>query len=240
MSAISQAIANGAVTFDPRAVPIVGTGAHLPAVALHRLTAESLKQRFASPPEWTPEVLREASFSQREQANAAVLLPLVMRDELTVLLTQRTLHLTTHAGQIAFPGGKVDVDDADDTATALRETHEEVGLRAEYIQVIGKLPPYVTGTHFVISPVVALIQPDFELNLNPNEVAQAFEVPLSFLMNPTNHNEHAMHFQGTERRWFSMPYDANASSEAIDVQAEHFIWGATAGMLRNFYRFLIA
>lgn len=225
--------------FDPRQVPVVGTGAHLPPIPANQLTPQALRQRFESPPLWTPEVVRETSFSQRERANASVLLPLVMRDVLTVLLTQRTLHLSTHGGQIAFPGGKADETDADEVATALRETYEEVGLAPAFVHVIGTLPHYITGTHFVISPVVALVEPGFELNINPHEVAQAFEVPLAFLMNPANHNEHAFEWQGAQRRWFSMPYPALADEVTPDP-LDHFIWGATAGMLRNFYRFLSA
>lgn len=222
--------------FDPHHIPIVGTGAHLPAVPANRLTPQALRQRFEAPPLWTPEVVRETSFSQRERANASVLLPLVMRDELSVLLTQRTLHLSTHGGQIAFPGGKADATDADEVATALRETQEEVGLAPEYVQVIGTLPHYITGTHFVVSPVVALVDPNFALHINHHEVAHVFEVPLSFLMNPANHNEHTFDWQGAQRRWFSMPYQDPLTPD----QPEHFIWGATAGMLRNFYRFLSA
>lgn len=222
--------------FDPRHIPIIGTGAHLPAVSADRLTPLALRERFAAPPIWTPEVVRETSFSQRERANASVLLPLVMRDELSVLLTERTLHLSTHGGQIAFPGGKEDPTDADAIATALRETQEEVGLAPEFIKVIGQLPHYITGTHFVVSPVVALVDPNFALEINVHEVAHVFEVPLSFLMNPANHNEHAFEWQGAHRRWFSMPYQDPLTPDS----PEHFIWGATAGMLRNFYRFLSA
>ncbi len=222
--------------FDPRLIPILGTGLHLPAVPAHRMTPQGLREHFAAPPIWTPEVVRETSFSQRARSSASVLLPLVMRDELSVLLTERSLHLSTHGGQIAFPGGKADALDADEVATALRETQEEVGLAPEFVQVIGKLPHYITGTHFVISPVVALVDPDFTLHINPDEVAHVFEVPLSFLMNPAHHNEHAFDWQGARRRWFSMPYQDPLTPE----RPEHFIWGATAGMLRNFYRFLSA
>lgn len=222
--------------FDPRRVPIIGTGAHLPVVPANRMTPQALRERFVAPPIWTPEVVRETSFSQRERANASVLLPIVMRDELSVLLTERTLHLSTHAGQIAFPGGKADALDPDAIATALRETQEEVGLAPEFVQVIGTLPHYVTGTQFVISPVVALVDPGFVLQINQDEVAHVFEVPLAFLMNPAHHQEHVFDWQGTQRRWFSMPYQDPLAPE----RPEHFIWGATAGMLRNFYRFLSA
>ncbi|MEI8324461.1 MAG: CoA pyrophosphatase, partial [Betaproteobacteria bacterium] len=123
---------------------------------------------------------------------------------------------------------------ADAAATALREAHEEVGLAPQFIQVIGHLPTYVTGSAFVITPVVALVHPGFTLKANPIEVDDVFEVPLEFLMNPANHRRHEVAWQNTTRQWFSMPY--------LDPQTgkEHFIWGVTAGMLRNFYCFLAA
>jgi 8-oxo-dGTP pyrophosphatase MutT (NUDIX family) len=222
--------------FDPRKVPVTRTGADMPKVPSEVMSPQALRARFATPPQWSPEVLRESSFSQRKLAHASVLVPLVMRDELHVLLTQRTMHMSTHSGQIAFPGGKADDNDADAVATALRETYEEVGIEASYIEVIGSMPTYLTGTQFVITPVVALLQPDFKLQLNTHEVAHAFEVPLSFLMNPANHHEHVFEWQGARRKWFSMPYPDTAAPNG----KEHFIWGATAGMLRNFYRFLSA
>jgi 8-oxo-dGTP pyrophosphatase MutT (NUDIX family) len=159
----------------------------------------------------------------------------------TVLLTRRAAHMKTHSGQIAFPGGKVDPEDANMQATALREAEEEVGLAARHVQVIGELPIYITGTSFWVTPVIGLVSPDFELRLNTDEVADVFEVPLSFLMNPANHRRHAFDWQGARRQWFSMPYEERRTAPNGQVQTvEHFIWGATAGMLRNFYRFLAA
>jgi 8-oxo-dGTP pyrophosphatase MutT (NUDIX family) len=222
--------------FDPRKVPVTRTGADMPAIPTQTMLPQALRERFVNQPTWSPEILRESSFTQRQIANASVLLPLVMRDELHVLLTQRTMHMSTHGGQIAFPGGKADEDDVDAVATALRETFEEVGIAASHIEIIGSMPTYMTGTQFVITPVVALLQPDFELQLNTDEVAHVFEVPLSFLMNPANHHEHVFEWQGARRKWFSMPYPDTAAPNG----KEHFIWGATAGMLRNFYRFLEA
>ncbi len=163
---------------------------------------------------------------------AAVLVPIVMREQPTVLLTERTMHLSTHSGQIAFPGGKADDEDADPCATALREAKEEIGLDASFVQVLGFLPHYTTGTSFMITPVVALLEPGFTLTPNAYEVADVFEVPLEFLMNPTHHRRHAFEWQGVRREWFSMPYQ--------DESTQRFIWGATAGMLRNFYRLLSA
>lgn len=222
--------------FDPRRVPVVpgAASAGLGAVPLDRLTPEGMRRRFAHPPVWTPEVVRERVFAERAPAPAAVLLPLVMRERLHVLLTQRTAHLSTHSGQIAFPGGKVDATDADAVAAALRETEEETGLGASHIEVLGTLPQYVTGTRFFITPVVALVCPGFVLRPNPQEVDDVFEVPLDHLMNPENHRQHALEWQGETRYWYSMPY------EDEEAGRERFIWGATAGMLRNFYRMLSA
>ena len=209
----------------------------LPAVPPERLNPQALRARFAAPPRWVPEVVREPKFSERPPADAAVLVPLILRGEgLSVLLTQRTAHLPTHAGQIAFPGGKVDAEDSSVSAAALREAHEEVGLLPRHVEVIGQLPVYITGTGFHVTPVVALVQPPFSLEPNPGEVDAVFEVPLAFLMNPANHRRHAFDWQGRQRQWFSMPY--LQADEAGEV--ERFIWGATAGMLRNFYRFLLA
>lgn len=218
--------------FDPRQVPVIGTDSHLPAVPAAGQTPQALRARFAHPPLWQPEVRKEARFAPRTPAHAAVLVPLVLREELTVLLTQRTEQLSTHSGQVAFPGGRQDPEDADATATALREAQEEVGLDPGQVEVLGSLPVYETGTAFMVTPVVALVQPDAALHPNPYEVADVFEVPLRFLLDPAHHQRHRLHWQGLEREWFSMPY--------LDAGRERYIWGATAGMLRNFYRFMVA
>lgn len=219
--------------FDPRQVPIIGIDSHLPVVEASAQTASALRQRFASPPaHWEPEVRAEKRFSEREPALAAVLVPIVLRDEPMVLLTERTLHLSSHSGQVAFPGGRTDPEDGSPVATALREAWEEVGLESRYVEVLGCLPVYTTGSAYIVSPVVALVQPDCVLRPNPHEVADVFEVPLAFVMNPANHRRHALEWQGVRREWFSMPYQA--------ADKNHYIWGATAGMLRNFYRFLRA
>jgi 8-oxo-dGTP pyrophosphatase MutT (NUDIX family) len=218
--------------FDPRKVPVIRHDGHLQAVDESRLTPQALRQRFARPPEWQPEVVRERRFTDREPALAAVLVGIVMRSQPTILLTQRTAHLSTHSGQVAFPGGKVDETDANVAATALREAQEEVGLDPGHVEVLGSLSEYITGTAFIVTPVVALIHPDHVITPNPDEVAQVFEVPLAYLMNPAHHRRHALEAEGVRREWFSMPY--------LDHGTEHFIWGATAGMLRNLYRFLSA
>lgn len=218
--------------FDPLQVPVVQVDHDLPRVALAQMEPVALRQRFVAPPVWAPEMVSEPRFSSRPPLAASVLVPLVMRDRLMVLLTQRTAHLSSHSGQIAFPGGKADPDDTDATATALREAQEEVGLDPAAVEVLGTLPIYTTGSAFHITPVVALVQPDIVLAPNAYEVADVFEVPLDFLMNPAHHRHHAIDWQGARRHWLSMPYD--------DAGQQRFIWGATAGMLRNFYRFLLS
>jgi 8-oxo-dGTP pyrophosphatase MutT (NUDIX family) len=219
-------------TIDPRTVPVIQVDSHLPPVEHPKLQADALRARFAAPPVWQPEFLAEKKFMDRQPMPAAVLLPIVQRLEPSVLLTLRTPHLSTHSGQIAFPGGKVDETDADAAAAALREAQEEIGLTADFVEVLGELPVYITGSAFHITPVVALISPGFVLKPNPYEVADVFEVPLAYLMNPAHHRHHQVDWQGVQRQWLSMPYQ--------DAHTERFIWGATAGMLRNFYRFLRA
>ena len=226
--------------FDPRSIPVLGIDDHLAGVDLANLTPEALRQRFLQPPVWTPEHSIEKKFEDRQPARAAVLIPLVMREELCLLLTERASTLSTHSGQVAFPGGRTDDSDVDAVDTALREAHEEVGLARERVEVLGVLPIYVTGTAYIITPVVALVQPGFVLQPNPDEVADVFEVPLSYLMNPANHQRHEFEFDGITRQWLSMPYVERLADTSGDQTKERYIWGATAGMLRNLYRFLAA
>jgi 8-oxo-dGTP pyrophosphatase MutT (NUDIX family) len=221
---------------DPRSVPVTGRDSHLASVGNERLTAAWLRERFAALPEWTPEQHGDGLlFEGTERMHASVLVPLVDRpDGLTVLLTQRTAHLRDHAGQISFPGGRAEPEDVDAVATALREAHEEVGLAAHRVEVIGALPLYQTVTNYDVTPVVGLVHPPFELALDPHEVAEAFEVPLGFLMAPMHHHRHVFEHEGYQREFLSMPFPRP------DGQGDYFIWGATAAMLRNFYRLLIA
>ncbi len=219
--------------FDPANQPWVVEAAGLPALSNAQLTPSALRVRFQAPPVWAPEVADENRrvFRGRENlVSAAVLVPLVMRPQgLQVLLTQRTAHLHDHAGQIAFPGGRAEAGDADIVATALRETEEETGVAREHVDVLGALPEYLTATGFRVTPVVGLAVPEFTLAHDPFEVAEVFEVPLEFLMNPANHRLHsATMVDGVPRRYYSIPFQ------------NRFIWGATAGMLRNLYHMLRA
>ena len=154
---------------------------------------------------------------------AAVLIPIVDHAEPTVLLTQRSPNLADHAGQIAFPGGKIEVNDATPRDTALREAEEEIGLNRRFVEPLGYLGVYGTSFGFRILPTVALVKPGFSLQINHSEVDDTFEVPLSFLMNPQNHQIHSKEFRGMERSYYAMPF------------AERYIWGATAGILRVLY-----
>jgi 8-oxo-dGTP pyrophosphatase MutT (NUDIX family) len=222
---------------DPRRVPVAGVDSHLPPLPSARLDLPRLRERFAAGEPFEPEHPGDGKpFEGRSAAAAAVLVPLVRRKHgLEVLLTRRTDHLRDHAGQISFPGGRSEPGDDGPVGTALREAHEEVGLAPAHVEVIGTLPAYTTVTHFVVTPVVALVEPRFELALDPFEVAEAFEVPLAWLMNPAHHHRHRFEFDGGERQFLSMPWHALGPDGA---SREYFIWGATAAMLRNLYRFL--
>ncbi len=160
---------------------------------------------------------------------AAVLVPLVKRaDGVTVLLTQRTDDMPSHAGQVAFPGGRRQAEDADAIATALRETEEEVGLERRFVDVIGTLDRYRTGTSYEITPVVGMVEPGFTTRADPREVAAIFEVPLDHFLDDQNHRIDSRVWQGRERRYYAMPY------------GDRYIWGATAGMLKNLQYVLTA
>ena len=160
---------------------------------------------------------------------AAVLVPLVRRDEgLHVILTRRTDHLSDHAGQISFPGGRQEDHDNTLEETALRETEEEIGLSRTHIELVGRLDDYYTVTGYRVTPVVGLITPPFDLAPDAHEVAEVFEVPLEFIVEPQNQKLQTVTFEGAKRRYFAIPYQ------------EYYIWGATAGMLVNFSEVLKA
>jgi 8-oxo-dGTP pyrophosphatase MutT (NUDIX family) len=225
-------------SFDAQAIPIHEVCEGQVKVAKHALDPSSLRNRFQNPPVWQPEITDEnrhviaADIIARRQAagkitHAAVLIPLILREEgLSVLLTQRTDHLHDHAGQISFPGGRIDPGDVNPDDTALRESEEEIGLDRAAVEIIGQLPQYLTVSGYSVTPIVGLVKPQAEYVLDAFEVADVFEVPLHFLMDPANHQVRVWESDQGSRRFYSMPYE------------NRFIWGATAGMLRNLYHLL--
>ena len=232
-SAIPTPVPAARPPFDPEAAPIVGTASGA-ALGADVLSAERLRNAFRAPKDWQPERSDESRKPRlRNGATglvpASVLVPIVMRDDgLTVLLTERTAHLNDHAGQVSFPGGSAEPEDVDAVATALRESEEEIGLDRAHVEVIGRLPDYPTITGFNVAPIVALVSPSFTLVLDAFEVAEAFEVPLAFLFDPSNHERREIEMDGHVRHFLAMPHGS------------HFIWGATAAMLRNLYLFVAA
>jgi 8-oxo-dGTP pyrophosphatase MutT (NUDIX family) len=224
--------------FDAQAIPIHEVCDHQDRIPADSLKPEALRARLQSQPNWEPEITDEnrhviaADIIARRQAagkvtRAAVLIPLILREEgLSVLLTQRTEHLRDHAGQISFPGGRMDAEDSSPDDTALRESEEEIGLDRERVEIIGHLPEYLTVSGYSVTPVVGLVKAQAEYVLDEFEVADVFEVPLSFLVDPANHQVRLWQSEQGSRRFYSMPYQ------------NRFIWGATAGMLRNLYHLL--
>jgi len=216
--------------FDPTQLPVAGLAGEAP-IAPERLLPDALRARFAQTRPWDAETSQEAVGLTQPFRRASVLVPLVERpDGVTVLLTRRTDHLSSHAGQISFPGGRAEEFDSSPIETALRETEEEIGLHRRHIEIIGVLPEHSTISAYRVTPVVALVKPPFELVPDPGEVAEAFEVPLGFLMDGLNHQRREIELPqnaGT-RAFYSMPYE------------HYFIWGATAAMLRNLFHFLRA
>jgi len=190
-----------------------------------------LRRRFAGGRVVTPIATGDGHpWRQTEELRpAAVLVPVMRRDAgLTILLTRRTDHLYDHAGQISFPGGRSEARDESPAATALRETFEEIGLPHSHVEVLGLLPVYSTVTGYRVTPVVGLVSPPPAFSLDAFEVAEAFEVPLTFFLDPGNHQRNTLQYQGRTRHYYAMPYE------------NRYIWGATAGMLMNLYAFLTA
>lgn len=225
--------------------PVTKVDTDLPVLPERCLNEEFIRQSFAcSDVPWSQIPIYKGipAYNGKPVREAAVLMPILSDhtkkdSELEVLLMRRSAHLKDHAGQVSFPGGKVDANDLNEVATALRETHEEVGIRPESIEVLGAMPAHETGTAFRIVPVVGIIQGSPFLQLNREEVESAFTVPLSYLMNPSHHRWHEYLMStddGKERllKWLSIEYQYQGES--------YFIWGATAAMLRNLYSYLMA
>jgi 8-oxo-dGTP pyrophosphatase MutT (NUDIX family) len=232
---VATSVPSRPLILQPRSVPVIGRDGHLPALSAVQLTAEAVRLRLQSGGAYPVPIAGDGGGvdqAGRMPAPAAVLVGLVSRAQgLSVLLTRRTEHLKHHAGQISFPGGRQEPGDADETAAALREAQEEIGLLPECVEVLGRMPVYTTVTKFMVTPVVALIPPDVALQPQPSEVAEIFEVPLAFLMNPASHHRHRFEANGVQREFLSMPWSSPEGRE-------YFIWGATAAMLRNFYHLL--
>ena len=198
------------------------------ALAFRRRVEEALAgcdEQLRAPEDRTP--IKDLAWHEGEVLHlkdAAVLIPIVDRgNEASVILTQRTHHLASHAGQIAFPGGKLDAEDASAEMAALREADEEIGLKADFVDIYGQMRPYISSTGYRIFPILSTVRQGFDLVLNPCEVSHVFEVPLRFLMDPANHHKKSAEWRGKTRHYFAMPY------------GEHYIWGVTAGILRNLY-----
>jgi 8-oxo-dGTP pyrophosphatase MutT (NUDIX family) len=187
--------------------------------------AERLHVEPPTGPATGEQVLNPGLFTEGDGfRDAAVLVPVVAHETgLTALLTLRTPHLAVHAGQIAFPGGKIEASDKGPGAAALREAREEIGLDPASVAIVGYLDRYLTGTGYRITPVVGRVLPDPMLALNPQEVQEAFEVPLTFLMDPQNHHRSSRFFMGRERHFYEMPFEGR------------YIWGITAGIIRGLY-----
>jgi len=215
---------------DPQRLPVDAIAGE-PALAPERLDAAWLRARLAHPLAWDPELPEDLRARFPELRRAAVLIPLVRRPSgLTVLLTQRTAHLSNHGGQVSFPGGRAEDLDSSPIETALRETEEEIGLARRHIEIVGVLPDHVTASSYIVTPVIGLVTPPFALVAESNEVAEIFEVPLGFLMDGMNHQRMSFDLPNGEgrRSFYAMPYE------------RFFIWGATAGMLRNLFHLLRA
>lgn len=224
---------------DPQSVPVVGIDSHLPALGVGQLIPVAIATQLQRSEGWQAPLGADAGVFSPEHPQptpAAVLLALIERaGGLTVLLTQRTAHLRAHAGQVSFPGGRLEASDADVTAAALREAAEEVGLDPTLAEVLGRMPSYRTVTGFEVTPVVALLREPPPFRPDPSEVQEVFEVPLAFLMNPAHHRRHSFASGEVNRQFLSIPWLGRGQA---GHERDFFIWGATAAMLRNFYHLL--
>lgn len=216
--------------FDPSSQPWQVADQGLSALGQPWFEPEPFRRLWSAIPGWQQDAKSGGADLRSAGREAAVLIPLVARPEgLRVMLTQRTAHLRDHAGQISFPGGSIEAEDAGPVDAALREAFEETGLPRAHVEVLGTMPKYGTGTGFAVTPIVGLVSPGFALIPDAFEVAEVFETPMEFLMNPANHRLYqACLPDGRQRQYFAMPWEG------------HFIWGATAGMLRNLYRTLLS
>ncbi len=225
---------SSAPDFDPKTQPVIALE---PAdkLSTHVLELDFIRRAFTQPVDWQVDPLFTDAFASQGPVppgfrQAAVLMPLVQRDTgVNVIFTRRAAHLSDHAGQVSFPGGCIEISDQDAIVAALRETEEEIGVGLQFIELMGTQPSLMTTTRFQMQPVVGALRPGFELRADPNEVAEIFEVPLSVLMDPGQHSLHrTAALDNADRHYFSMTWQS------------HFIWGATAALVRNFYRFLVA
>lgn len=221
--------------FDPQTQPIVPLSDILLPLHNEAMQLDFILEAFKTPIDWQVEPIFTESFQADSLdligiVQAAVFVPLVQRSNgLHLLFTRRASHLYDHAGQICFPGGRIEETDSDAVAAALRETHEEIGVSPEYIQLIGTQPGFLTSTRFTMKPVIGFVRSGFIIRPDLTEVAEVFEVPLSFLMDPSHHFLHRANLpDGGHRFYFSMPWN------------DYFIWGATAALIRNLYHFLSA
>lgn len=220
--------------FDPLVQPVVPSEV-MPPLSAATLQLDFISSAFSRPIEWQVEPVFSDSFQadslgSQDVIQAAVFFPLVQRESgLHVLFTRRASHLYDHAGQISFPGGRIEPSDRDAVAAALRETHEEIGVSSDFIQLIGTQPGFLTSTGFTMKPVIGVIRPGFTIRPDETEVAEVFEVPLSVLMDTSQHRLHQAQLPGGGHRfYFSISWKS------------YFIWGATAALIRNFYHFLAA
>ncbi len=220
--------------FDPTAQPVVQCAA-LPGLPAECLRLDYIRGAFQRPVDWQVEPLFTDSFSPgvlgpSGARRAAVLMPLVQREHgLHVVFTRRAEHLHDHAGQISFPGGRIEPGDRDPIAAALRETHEEIGVDDRFVRIIGVQPSFLTSTHFVMTPIIGELLPGFTIQSDGQEVAEVLEVPLRVLLDPAQHRLHEVRLPGGGGRcYFSITWQS------------YFIWGATAVLIRNFYHYLAA